>query len=138
MSREFEWEMRVRFADTDTQGHVYFANYLTFCDEAMSAYLRAIACPWRAILDEGIDTFYVNSNCDYKGSARFEDVIRIAVRVERIGRTSMVFGYTIRDQESNVLAEASLTTVFIETATRRPTPVPALLKDAIARFDAID
>jgi len=47
----FVYTMRVRFRDTDMQGHVYFGNYFVFCDEALGAYMRAIGVPWQDMVD---------------------------------------------------------------------------------------
>ena len=53
MKRPFVHAMRVRFRDTDVQGHVYFGNYFEFCDEAFSAYMRAMGMPWQEMVKSG-------------------------------------------------------------------------------------
>ena len=69
--------MHVRFRDTDAQGHMYFANYLVFCDEAWGAYMRHIGMPYQEMIKLGIDTYYVNAQCEYAGSAVYEDEVHI-------------------------------------------------------------
>lgn len=126
----FVYEMQVRFADTDAQGHMYFANYLTFCDEAFAAYMRHIGVPWQTLVDEGVDMFYRSAKCEYRGSAKFETKIAIETRIARIGNTSVVTAYTMRDAAGAIIAEAELTSVCIDLKTRRPTRVPLRLRDA--------
>lgn len=130
----FTYSIQVRFADTDAQGHVYFANYLTFCDEALSAYMRHIGCPWQALVDDGVDMFYRSSRCEHRGSATFEAVLAIEARIARIGNSSVVSSYVVRDPSGEVIAEAELTSVCVDPATRRPVRVPERLRDAVARF----
>ena len=81
MTRPFVYTMRVRFRDTDMQGHVYFGNYFVFCDEALGAYMRAVGVPWQDMVKSGTDMFYVNATCDYLGSARFEEDVHIETRI---------------------------------------------------------
>ncbi|MCZ7677518.1 MAG: acyl-CoA thioesterase [Sandaracinaceae bacterium] len=81
MSRRFVHAMQVRFADTDAQGHMYFANYLTFCDEALAAYMRHIGYPWQALVEDGLDMFYRAARCEYRGSAKFEMQLAIETRI---------------------------------------------------------
>lgn len=128
----FEHPMQVRFADTDAQGHVYFANYLTFCDEALAAYMRHLGCPWQGLVEAGVDMLYRNATCEYRGSARFEDIIRIEPTISKIGTTSVTSRYVLRGPGGIVIATAELTSVCIDVATREPTRVPDRLRSAAA------
>ena len=127
----FEHPMPVRFADTDAQGHMYFANYLTFCDEALAAYMRHIGCPWQDLVEGGVDMFYRNASCEFRGSATFEEVVQIETAISRIGNSSVTSSYVMRNASGDVLAEAELTSVCIDVATRTPTRVPDRLRDAV-------
>ena len=125
--------MPVRFADTDAQGHMYFANYLTFCDEALAAYMRHIGCPWQSLVEHGVDMFYRNATCSYTGSATFEQVVSIETSICRLGQTSVTSSYVMRAPGGEVIAEAELTSVCVDPKTRRPTRVPEALRDAVDR-----
>ena len=66
--------MRVRFAETDLQGHVFFGHYLVYFDEALSQYQHAIRITYQDMLDAGVDMFYIRSACEFKSRAFFEEV----------------------------------------------------------------
>ncbi|MBC7360648.1 MAG: acyl-CoA thioesterase, partial [Desulfacinum sp.] len=68
---KFYTPVRVRYADTDAQGHVFFSNYLVYFDQGLTDYLKAIDYSYDKLLQDGIDFFYVDAQCSYKGSARF-------------------------------------------------------------------
>ena len=125
--------MQVRFADTDAQGHMYFANYLTFCDEALAAYMHHIGVPWQSLVEDGVDMFYAGARCDYRGSATFEQVVGIETRVARLGDTSVTTAYVMRGPDGSVLCEAELTSVCVDVTTKAPTRVPERLRAAVAR-----
>lgn len=131
----FVHPMQVRFADTDAQGHMYFANYLTFCDEALAAYMRHIGVPWQALVESGVDMFYRGAKCDYRGSATFEETVSIETRISRIGESSVTSSYVMRDAAGEVLAEAELTSVCVDPKTRQKVRVPDVLRDAVAGFE---
>jgi acyl-CoA thioester hydrolase len=134
---KFSYEMPVRFADTDAQGHVFFANYFTFCDEALSGYMRAIGMPWQSLVDSGVDMFYASAQCDFKGPAKFEDTLAIGARLARFGRTSMEFELEIRVADSDSLvAVARLVSVCVDTAKRTPVAVPRALREAIETHES--
>jgi acyl-CoA thioester hydrolase len=127
--------MRVRFRDTDVQGHVYFGNYFEFCDEAFSAYMRAMGMPWQEMVKNGTDMFYASASCDYLGSAKFEDTIHIEARISKIGTTSVTSAFVIRNEASEVLARATLTSVCVNPKTREKMRVPDAFREAVATFE---
>lgn len=135
MSRRFVHAMQVRFADTDAQGHMYFANYLTFCDEALAAYMRHIGYPWQALVEDGLDMFYRAARCEYRGSAKFEMQLAIETRISRIGNSSVVSEHVVRGPDGEIIAEAELTSVCVDLATRSPAAVPESLRRAVASFE---
>jgi acyl-CoA thioester hydrolase len=126
--------MRVRFRDTDVQGHVYFGTYFEFCDEAYSAYTRSMGLPWQEMVSGGTDMFYASAQCDYVGSARFEDTIHIEVRISKIGNSSITSVYVIRNDANETLAKATLTSVCVDPDTRRKKRVPDAFRNAVAAF----
>ena len=128
--------MRVRFRDTDMQGHVYFGNYFVFCDEALSAYMRNIGTPWQQMIERGVDMFYVNATCDYVGSVRFEDDVHIETRISKLGTSSVTAGFVIRGDDHETLAKASLTSVCVDPETRLKIEVPRWFRDAVAAYEA--
>lgn len=128
--------MPVRFADTDAQGHVFFANYFTFCDEALTGYMRAVGLPWQDLLETGVDMFYASAHCDYKGPARFEDTLAIGTRLAKFGRSSMEFELEIRTRERDTLvANGRLVGVCVDREQGTPVDVPIALRQAIDAYE---
>jgi acyl-CoA thioester hydrolase len=129
----FQHVVAVRYADTDAQGHVYFANYLTFFDEAMTGYLHAIGCPPARLLELGCDVVFADAKVRYLGRSRFEDRVVIHASIVRVGRTSLVVSCGAWIGEEPVAA-GELVSVCVD-AEMRPVPVPEELRVAVARFE---
>ena len=134
--------LRVRWAEVDRQGIVFNANYLTYFDVGITEYWRALGYPYPdALLAHDCDTFAVKASVEYRAPARYDDVVDVLVRVARIGRTSMQFLLemyrTEADANATHLVSGEVIYVIADAQTRRPTPVPDFLRDAIVRFERV-
>jgi acyl-CoA thioester hydrolase len=73
---------------------------------------------------------------EYEAPARFDDLLEVFVRTTRIGRTSVtVEGAAYRVDDDRLMCAARMTLVLVDTATRRPTPIPVDYRAAIAAFE---
>jgi acyl-CoA thioester hydrolase len=132
----FNFPLKVRYADTDAQGHVFFGNYFTFMDEAAGGYLRGIGFSWNKLSELGLDIFYVDASCQFKGSASFDDMLEIDARMERIGNASFTIECAIYQQDSGkLIAKGQITAVVVNPATRQPQRVPDELRQAVASYE---
>ena len=127
--------IKVRYADTDAQGHVFFANYFIYFDEALTCYLEAIGVPYPKFSELGIDFLYAEAQCQYKGSAGPGETIKVDARVGRIGHSSLTFQCAIRRQGSEeLIADGHVTAVVVDPKTRQPMRVPNEIREAVAKF----
>lgn len=126
----FTYSLPVRYADTDAQGHVFFANYLTYFDEALTYFLVDRGCPYSELESLGLEFVFADAHCQYRGSARFADRVRIEVRVLKLGRTSLTTAYRAL-RGDDVLAEGELVQVCVDRDNHRPQPLPDRLRDAL-------
>jgi acyl-CoA thioester hydrolase len=89
---KFCHRLRVRYAETDAQGIVFNAHYLTYFDTAIYEYLRALPFDYHAHLrDHGQDFHTVKAVVEFHRPCRFDDEIDVGVRVLRLGRSSLTF-----------------------------------------------
>jgi len=92
MSSEFIWEVRVYYEDTDAGGIVYYANYLKFFERARTEWLRSLDVNQDLLLREHDAMFVVkNVSADYHAPARLDDVIKLTLRIAKLGRASIQF-----------------------------------------------
>lgn len=133
----FRFPVQVRFADTDAQAHVYFSNYLVYCDEALSAYLHAIGYPWDRLVAQGVELFFVDAGYSFAGSARFEERLDVHTRIARLGNTSLTAEMTVcRADGGEVIGHGHITAVMVDPVTRKPAPIPQAFRDAVDAFEA--
>ena len=125
MSTSYSETLRVRFRDTDSQAHMFFANYLVFADEVAGHYVEQFGFDWSHPDKFPCFMFTANANIDYIHECLAGDEVRVDVGYERMGNTSATLGFTLtRVSDEQLLARGSFTQVFVDKETRKPTPVP--------------
>ena len=99
MSAPFRISRRVDFADTDMAGIIHFSNYFRYMEYAEVAFLRArglsVSMSWG---EQKLGFPRVSATCDFLHPVRFEDVVDIEVRVERVGRKSVTYAFDFTHQ----------------------------------------
>jgi acyl-CoA thioester hydrolase len=106
MSEYSETILRVRYAETDQMGVVYYGNYYIYFEVGRVEYMRQRGVDYKQMELED-DSFIVvaESKCRYRRPARYDDRLRIRTRVIAMKRRTIHFGYEIiRDEIGELLA----------------------------------
>jgi acyl-CoA thioester hydrolase len=122
---------RVWFSDTDAQGIVYYGRYLPYFDHARTEYHRHLGHA-----DTGGEFVMRASVIEYHAPARFDDLLEVFVRVERIGRTSVTYDHAayLLDEDT-LLVTAKQTLVLVDYEHRRPLVVPGSFRELVTAFE---
>jgi acyl-CoA thioester hydrolase len=135
----FAYRQRVRFGETDTQGVVYYANYLLYAEVGRVAYLRALGIVYdRDFLARGMDFTIGEARVRYRAPLRFDDEYDIKVRAGEIRHTSWAFEYAIDRADGMHCAEASTIQVMMDRATNKPMRIPDDLRAKLERARVAD
>ncbi len=125
---EFVVPIRPRYAEVDSMGIVYHGHYLVYFDVGRTEYLRAAGSDYAALERRGFRLAVVEAALRYLRPARFDDDLRLAVRVEQVGRATVTFGYELRSLAGDVLVTGHTRLGCLDTS-NRPTALP---EDALA------
>lgn len=133
---KFFTPVQVRYIETDMQGHVFFGHYFTYFDVALIEYLKAVGYTYNDFLDEGVDFFYIQADCQYKGRAFFDETLHVHTRVGKIGNTSFTFEFAIEEETScRPIATGHIVAVAINKETRKPVSAPDNFRKAVEKFE---
>ncbi len=130
MTPAFRHRLRVRYAECDPQGVVFFARYAEFLDVAMTELWRERVGPYGELVDGGVDMVVAELRLRYRGSARFDEEIDVVVVPSRLGTTSLTSEWRI-ERDGEVLVEGEVRHVFIEAATKAKTAIPDDVRAAL-------
>ena len=119
--------LRVRYAETDQMGVVYYANYFVWCEIGRVEFFRQLGHDYKQMeLDDDCHLPVVEASCRYRAPARYDDEIVIETRVTALRASFVKFSYRILrllPDGEQLLAEAETVHVSVDkTMAKRPLP----------------
>ncbi len=123
-----EWTtttFRVRYAETDQMGVVYYANYFVWFEIGRTDFCRQRGFAYRDMeKQDGLCIIVAEARCRYKAPARYDDEIEVRTCLREVRKRVLVFGYEIyRPATDESLAEGE-TVHVITDLNGRPRALP--------------
>ncbi|MCH1492256.1 MAG: acyl-CoA thioesterase [Luminiphilus sp.] len=132
MSFPYTGAQKIRFADTDANGHTYFATYLILADEVSGEYWAELGWDFNEIHQQPTLTFTVNANIDFISECLGADWVDVGVRFSRLGNSSLTLEWEMTNRRTGeTAARGSFVSVFVDKADRKSCPIPSELREAI-------
>ncbi len=120
-----ETRIRVRYAETDAMGVVYYSNYLVWMEVGRVELCRALGFEYREMeRQDGIVLAVVEANCRYLSPARFDDQVIVRTWIEKANRRMAMFSYEIRLADAAVKLATGYTKHLFLTREMHPASVP--------------
>jgi acyl-CoA thioester hydrolase len=116
-----ETRLRVRYAETDNMGVVYYANYYIWMEVGRVDLCKACGFNYRDMeIEDGIFLAVAEAQCRYRYPARFDDEVVVKTWIESANTRVVIFAYEIRLAEvDRVLATGSTRHVFVSREMQR-------------------
>ena len=125
MSDFSETTVRVRYAETDQMGVVYYANYLIYFEIGRVEYMREHGVAYKEMeIQDDTFIFVAESHCRYLRSARYDDLLHIRTRVAEVRSRTIRFTYEIFDNTTGDLLATGLTMHVVCDSKGRPKALP--------------
>jgi len=87
--------IRVRYAETDKMGVVYYANYFVWFEVARADLLRSLGWTYREMEHAGVTLPVIEAHCEYRKPARYDDEIEVRTKGRMLSPIRMEFTYEI-------------------------------------------
>ena len=114
-----ELDVRVRYAETDSMGVVYHANYLVWFEMGRSEYCRTRGFNYRDLEDAGYYLVVSEARCTYRKPARYDEVVQVRTFLHALRRRSLCFRYqVVRKGSRETLVEGETKHLCIDAAGR--------------------
>ena len=125
MHREFTWQIRVYYEDTDAGEVVFYANYLKFMERARTEWLRKIGFDHNVLKEKYKLLFAVkNLTIDYIKPGRLDDLLTVTSELLDSRKASLVFGQNIKNENNELLSKAKVKIACINSKTLKASPMP--------------
>lgn len=131
----FELPIELRFRDLDALAHVNHATFLTYFEEARTAYWMQLT-QTREL--KALNFIIARIECDYRASLEFPQTIRVGVRCSRLGGKSFDLEYRILRQDGVLAAVGRTVCVGYDYATGQTRPLNDQARRLLEEFEGRD
>jgi len=124
--------LRVRYAETDKMGVVYYANYLVWFEVARADLLRSLGWSYREMELAGISLPVIEAHCEYRRPARYDDEMEVRTEGRMLSPVRMEFHYEVVRKHDQVVAAEGRTVHAALDASGKPCRLPARVREVYA------
>jgi acyl-CoA thioester hydrolase len=120
-----ETTIRVRYAETDQMGYVYYGNYAAYYEIARVEALRNLGLRYKTLEEnEGIMMPVLENYSKYIRPARYDELLKIVVKIPKRPGTRTRFEYEIYNEADELIHIGHTVLVFVTIASGRPCNAP--------------
>lgn len=120
----FEYPYRVRYADVDQMGFMYYGNYAKLYEIGRVEALRALGIRYKDIEDAGIWMPVYENKSKYLEPAKYDELLTIKISLKVIPKFRIVFTVEIFNEDRKIIHEGETTLVFLNSVNQKITVCP--------------
>jgi len=119
-----DFKIRIRYADTDQMGFVYYGNYPTFYEIGRVEAMRALGFSYRKLEESGIMMPVLECKSKYLMPAKYDEMIQLRTTITSLPKVKIYFTYEIFNEEEKLIHTAETILAFINKSSFKPCRVP--------------
>ena len=132
--REYQFQVRVRYAETDQMGVVYHGNYAQYFEMGRVEWLRNLGVSYKWTEENGVMLPVVSLTMNYKKPARYDDLLTVKTILKSQTSVKIEFDYEIYNEANELLTTGYSMLVFVDMKTGRPMLPPSYVSEKINSF----
>ncbi len=129
--KEYEFQVRVRYAETDQMAVVYHGNYAQYFEMGRVEWLRNMGVSYKWMEENGVMLPVVSLSMNYKKPARYDDLLTVKTILKSQTSVKIEFDYEIYNEENELLTTGYSMLVFVDIKTGRPMLPPDYVLEKI-------
>jgi acyl-CoA thioester hydrolase len=130
----FDYPYRIRYADVDQMGYMYYGNYARLYEIGRVEALRSLGLRYRDLEDSGVMMPVYENRSRYIQPAKYDDLLTIRVLIKEIPKVRIIFNYEIYNEANTLLHTGETTLVFVKMENNRITVCPKEILDKLKPF----
>lgn len=120
----FTYTLRVRYAETDQMGYVYYGNYAQYYEVARVEMLRSLGTSYHSMEENGIMMPVLELKTKYVKPGKYDENLRIEVEIREKPSVRIRFHYAIYNAANELINLGETTLVFVDMKKNKPTSAP--------------
>ncbi len=131
---QFDCQYRIRYADIDQMGYMYYGNYAKLYEIGRVEALRSLGLRYRDLEESGIIMPVYENHSKFISPAKYDELITIRVIIKELPKVRIVFNYEIFDESETLIHTGETTLVFLKTNNNRITVCPSEIIEKLNPF----
>lgn len=125
---------RVRYADVDQMGYMYYGNYSKLYEIGRVEALRDLGVRYRDMEADGVWMPVYENNSKYIKPAKYDDLLEVNCRLETLPSSRIVFITEIKNEDGVLIHVGKTTLVFINEKTGKIITCPSIILDKLKAY----
>ncbi len=130
----YEHKLRVRYAETDQMGYVYYGNYAAYYEVARTEMLRVTGISYKELEEMGVMMPVAEMQTKYHHPAKYDELITIKITIADRPSVRIVFNYEIFNEDGKLLNTGITHLVFVDMVKNRPCKPPAIFMEKMDAY----
>ncbi len=131
---QFETSIRVRYAETDQMGYVYYGNYATYYEVTRVEALRSLGISYKILEENGVLMPVLENWSKYIRPAKYDDLLTIKLILKEMPAMRINFEYEVFNEDKKLINLGSTTLVFLDKSSGKPIQVPDVVQDVLKPY----
>ena len=127
-------QIRVRYADTDQMGYVYYGNYAAYYEVARVESFRHLGFAYKKLEEAGVMMPVLEMNSKYILPAMYDDLLTVRVSIPELPKVRIKYLYEVRNEEGSLLNQGETTLAFINMESGRPVRMPEVMAELLKPY----
>lgn len=128
----FETKIRVRYAETDQMGYVYYGNYATYYEVARVEFLRSLGFTYKLLEAQGVMMPVLENKSKFIRPAKYDDLLRIKVKLNKLPVNMMTFEYEIFNEHNKLINIGETVLAFVDMKNGKACDAPESILSLLA------
>lgn len=130
-----EFQIRVRYGETDKMGYVYYGNYMEYYEVGRVEAIRNLGLSYATLEDEmGIFMPVVSMNVRYLRPAYYDEVLHLETSIPQLPTENIKFNTKIFNAKKELLNAADIILCFVEAKTKKRLDVPHSIHEKLKPY----
>lgn len=130
-----ETHIRVRYAETDQMGYLYYGNYATYYEVGRAEMIRSIGLTYQSMEDDyGILMPVMSLQMRFVRPARYDELITVRTELRQLPQQHIVFHHELFNPKGKLVNGGSVKLCFVEQATNNTVNAPSFLTDKLQPY----
>ena len=127
-------QVRVRYAETDQMGYVYYGNYAQYFECGRVEGMRNLGMSYARLEDSGVMMPVLESHHKFHKAGKYDELLTVKTTIPAMPGVKIRFEYEVFNEQQELIHEGWTVLAFVDMETGKPMRPPQSMLDALSPF----